>query len=350
MTKRGYVLSLLCLLFLVATLYGDDVKEKESPWLFTPLLSSGPKLGTSLGAMGGYLYKFDKESPSSTFSLMGTYSNNDSYVSGAFAKMFFDHNKQRMIMGTIYGKINNEYHDFLGTGLNVKTTDNIHALFTRYSHLVYQDLYLGAQFVATNYAISGNDIPSEEILNFIGLKGYNSNGVGITFEYDTRDNINSPAKGSFVNVNNISFRKALGGHENFDVIYMKARHYIEHTERFVTALRFDSEWTIDAPQSAYATTNLRGYTQGQYLAQNSSVLEAEERIDLAWGIGATVFMGTNCLYDSFSDCSYLSNYYSVVGGGLNYMIKKEEKMVVRLEGAKGKGDNYGIYMQFGRAF
>ena len=32
------------------------------------------------------------------------------------------------------------------------------------------------------------------------------------------------------------------------------------------------------------------------------------------------------------------------------MLKKEEKMVVRLEGAKGESGSYGIYLQVGRAY
>jgi len=32
------------------------------------------------------------------------------------------------------------------------------------------------------------------------------------------------------------------------------------------------------------------------------------------------------------------------------MIKEEEKMVIRSDIAVGKNDNYGFYLQFGRAF
>lgn len=307
-------------------------------------------MGTSVGAMGGYLHRFDEDSPTSTFAVMGTYSTTDSFVSALFAQTFFDANTQRLMAGMIYGRINNEYNDFLGVGFPVRTTDNLYGGFLRYSYRFFGHWFFGAQFIATNYAIVGNDPFSEAILGFIGLDGFDSNGVGLSAEYDSRDNINSPQKGSFLNLNNIAYRTGLGGDANFDIYNLKARHYLKQMPDLVLAMRFDSKWTDDAPPGAYATIDLRGYTQGQYLAPNSSVVEAEERLDIAYGIGATLFAGVSCLYEHPGECGTDTNLFPSVGGGINYMIKKEEKMVVRLEGAMGKDENYGIYMQFGRAF
>lgn len=323
----------------------NNISKEESPWLAVPLLSSGPKMGTSLGAMAGYLYKFDEDSPTSTFAITGTYSNTDSFFTGIFGKTFFDQNQQRLAAGLIYGKVNNEYNDFLGTGLPVNTTDDFHAIFLRYSYKFFENLYIGGQFVSTNYAIVGNDLFSNEVLNFVGLNGFESNGLGLSTEYDSRDNMNSPSKGSFINLNNLAYREAFGGDVDFDVLNLQARHYYEQYENLVLAMRLDAKWTRDAPSSAYATVDLRGYTSGQYLAQNSTTLEFEERLDIAYGIGATLFSGVSYLYGSEG-----SNLYSSIGGGFNYMMKKEEKMIVRLEGAIGEAGSYGIYLQFGRAF
>lgn len=329
---------------------GMMAAQKESPWLATPLLSSGPKMGTSLGAMGGYLHRFDSESPTSTFAMMGTYSNTDSFVTGLFARTFFGKNTHRLAGGVIYGRVNNEYNDFLGSGKPFSTTDEFYAAFTRYSYRIFDNWFLGGQFIATNYTISGGDAFSDAILEFIGLKGFESKGIGLTMEYDNRDNINSPSHGTFFNLNSVAYRKALGGSVNFDVYNEQLRHYIGQSKSWTLAMRFDSRWSVDAPPGGYSSTNLRGYTQGQYLAPNNSVLEAEERVEIAWGIGAVLFTGVDCLYNALGDCGDQSNLFPSIGGGLNYMIKPEEKMVVRLEGAKGEAENYGIYMQFGRAF
>jgi hypothetical protein len=36
--------------------------------------------------------------------------------------------------------------------------------------------------------------------------------------------------------------------------------------------------------------------------------------------------------------------------GIQYVVKPKEKMVVNLEYAQGKSDNYGVYLQFGYGF
>ena len=99
--------------------------KKQSPWLLTPTLSSDPKLGTSLGFVGAYLKNFDETSPVSTFGIGGTYSSTDSQVLALFVKTFFSDDKHRIKAAFVTGEINNDFSDFLGTGLSVQTTDEL---------------------------------------------------------------------------------------------------------------------------------------------------------------------------------------------------------------------------------
>mgnify|MGYP001818281701 CR=1 FL=1 len=144
-------------------------EEKESPWLLTPTISSDPKLGTTLGFMGAYIKKFDKESPASMFGLMGSYSDTDSFFYGAFTRSYFDADKQRITAGLMKGKVNNNYEDFLGSGFPVSTTDDIGIAVFRYFHLYKNHWYLGFQLVSTDYAILADDALSGEIIDLIGL-------------------------------------------------------------------------------------------------------------------------------------------------------------------------------------
>lgn len=72
MVKELFVAILLLHTLSINAFAKPDNNEslKESPWLFAPLIRSTPKLGTSLGAMAGYIYKFDDISPASTFALL----------------------------------------------------------------------------------------------------------------------------------------------------------------------------------------------------------------------------------------------------------------------------------------
>ena len=348
---------LFSLLFMPIMARGDNARtshaseqESESPWLLVPVVSSAPKFGTSLGAMAGYLHQFDDDSPTSMFGIMGQYSDTDSYTYGAFARMYFDHDKQRLLMGAIRGKIINEYEDFLGSGMRVNTTDNIHANFVRYLYQVKSNWFFGPQVLLTDYAISGSDWYSQQILERTGLTGFNSNGLGLVVERDTRDNQNSPSEGSHLNFNNIAYSESLGGDVSFDAYSLNFRNYFAHGNGHVLAARIDSRWTDDAPAGGYSSVRLRGYTMGEYLAPHSTLIEIEERHHLKGHWGATMFAGVACLYGGESSCFNRGDAYPAVGVGLTYILKVEEKMIARTEIAVGEGDNNGFYLKFGYEF
>jgi hypothetical protein len=168
----------------------NDVRK--SPWLITPLLSSDPKIATSFGALAGYVHQFDANSPPSLFGVTGTYSTTDSYYYGGFAKVHFGQDRHRIIAGAFSGEVNNGYSDFLGSGLSVQTTDTLRAFGLRYLRQIHGNWYLGPQFIFANYALSGDNALSGAILELAGLTGFQSNGLGILGQYDSRDNHRLP--------------------------------------------------------------------------------------------------------------------------------------------------------------
>ncbi|WP_370980123.1 BamA/TamA family outer membrane protein [Agaribacterium sp. ZY112] len=325
-------------------------KKKESPWLATPTLSADPKMGTSIGAMGAYLFKADKKSPTSMLGIMGSYSNTDSTIYGMFSKNYFAADRHRLLAGAFGGRIENDYEDFLGTGFNALTTDRLKGLFLRYTTQVKGDWYLGAQAVDMDYEIDGRDEQTKAFLKAIGLDGFSSNGIGAVVEYDARDNQHSPSSGSYLNLNNTAYREALGGDESFDTYELDFSHFYTHGSKGVLASHVYGRWTNDAPKGAYSSIKLRGYTRGEYLAPNTWTVELEERYPLKGKWGLSGFMGLACLYGDEQSCSDDESLYPAIGGGVTYTLKEQEKMIVRAEIAAGKYKNKGFYIQFGQAF
>ena len=160
----------------------DD--KKDSPWLITPLLSSDPKISTAAGVLAGYVYTFDEKSPASLFGVVGTYSTTDSWYAGAFGMAFLGEDKHRLTAAIATGEVRNDYADFLGSGLNVQTTDDVTMFGLRYRYRFYGRWFLGPQFISTNYAISGDNLLSGKVLEHIGLTGFKSNGLGLYTQYD----------------------------------------------------------------------------------------------------------------------------------------------------------------------
>jgi hypothetical protein len=345
---------LALLLALVSAMSGADALQAaetaDSPWLLAPLLTSDPKLGTSGGALAGYLHQFDPESPASTFGVTGVYSNTDSYVAGAFANTYFGQDRHRLAVGIASGKIRNDYEDFLGSGLPLQTTDDLRFAAARYLHRVGGDWFAGVQLITTNYTISGETWFTNKVLDFLGLTGFDSNGIGVVAQFDNRDNQNSPHEGTFFSASNLAYRESLGGDENFDVYTADYRRFHTHGDGNVLAWRANGRATDTAPVGAYSSVRLRGYVPGNYLAPHSMSMEAEERyrLDDRWGLSA--FAGAACLLDQISDCGHKGNWYPAIGAGVIYTLKPEEKMVLRLEYAAGESGNNAVYFTFGHPF
>jgi len=321
-----------------------------SPWVIAPKFSSDPKVGTSLGLLAGYLFKLDPDSTSSMAGAMASYSNTDSVIGAAFLRSYWDDDSKRLTAVLGGGRINNDYSDFLGSGLPASTTDEMKLAFARYLQEVREHWFVGAQGVYTNYLVVGDDFRTDEVLKALGLNGIDSGGLGLVLTYDDRNNQNAPTAGKLLSLDNYAFREALGGEESFDTVNLEFKHYITHSEGAVFAYHVYGRWTSDAPNSAYSSVNLRGYTRGQYLAPHSLAVEIEERLHIHGRFGLNLFAGVACLYGDGLDCNESDNLYPSAGLGGEYVIKPSERMVITVDYAKGEGENSGFYVRFGQSF
>lgn len=328
---------------------GVMARQERSPWLLVPLVSSSPKLGSSLGVMAGYLTRFDAASSASMIGLQAQRSDTDSEVLGLFAKLYFNGDRDRLILAATNGQIHNDYQDFLGTGIEVHSDENIRGYLGRYLHEVAPNWFLGGQIVKGNYAIDGEDPVSVDILNQVGITGAVSAGVGLTVLYDTRNNVNNPTSGVLGNLHNLAFRKIMGGDNQYDTYSADLRWYHSTSAQNVVAVHGAAGWTKDAPAANQSSISMRGYTRGQYLGKNVFTLEAENRYMFRPQWGAKAFAGLSCLYGDGKSCSG-DNLFPMVGAGVFYILKPKENMLISAEFAKGNGDNQGFYLRFGQPF
>ena len=323
--------------------------DPESPWMLVPTLTSDPKLGTSLGLTGGYIHQFDSDSTPSILLASGSYSNTDSRVLALFGQAFFDSDRQKMIVGVVDGRIENDYDDFLGSGIPIQTTDVLSAEFARYYHVVDGNWYAGIQAISTNYTIGAEGL-LEGILDFIGITGFDSNGLGLVAEYDSRDVSRNPTSGRQFELSNFAYRESLGGEESFDVYQSKYSEYRTIREDHVLAWQLAGRWTRDAPIGGYSSINLRGYIRGNYLAPNYTHAQVEDRISFTSRWGMSVFAGLACLYDGFSDCGDSENLFASIGAGAILVLKPQAGIVMRAEIAKGESDETTFYLKLGNPF
>jgi len=325
-------------------------KMEKSPWLFTPLLQSNPKLGTSAGVLGGYLHMFDAKSRPSIFAMQAQYSDTDSIIAGGFAKTSFDEDQQRLIAGLMYGYIKNDYDDYLGTGVPLKSNAELRSFIARYLYRVKGNWFVGAQGVYQNFAIGGETQFDQEVIDILGVRPYKSGGLGFVAYYDSRDNENMPTRGWVMSLSNIAYRESLGGEEDFDVYRADLRYFLPHGNGNVFAIRQLNHFTADAPTQVRASVQLRGYKVGQYNGDYMSSIEFEERWRFAARWTATLFAGIACTYGGEQSCSDSENQYPAWGAGVQFVLKPVQGIVANLEYAQGKDGNYGVYLKMGYQF
>jgi hypothetical protein len=243
--------------------------------------------------------------------------------------------------------VKNDYDDFLGTGIPLKSEDHLRAFVGRYLYRVKDDWFVGLQAIATNYQIVGQTALDNDVLAILGLTGFKAGGIGLSLYHDSRDLQDAPKSGWVFNFNNVAYRKGLEGSNDFDVYRADYRHFWSHGDGHVLALRQSNQWTVDAPPSAYAPVILRGYTMGEYLGKNMSSIEIEERHRVAERWTATLFGGIACLYGANRKCSESANLFPSVGIGAQYILKPVQGIVANLEYAVGKDGNSALLFKLG---
>ena len=325
-------------------------EESESPWLIVPVLSVDPKLGTSLGGMGGYMYHFDEKSRLSMLAANAQWTSTGSVIGGLFGTASWAEDQHRLVAAVMGGHIKNDYDDYLGSGVPLHSDSDLNLVVTRYLYRLKYDWFIGGQYLNANFSMTGQDPFDQQVLDVLGMKGFTSGGVGLVVYHDSRDSDTSPTRGWVLNMNNMAFRSAFGGDKDFDTYRADYKSYWSHGAGHVVALRQYNQWTVDAPPSAFASIHLRGYKQGQYLGKNMSSLEAEERLRLAEKWSATAYVGVGCLYGGGKNCTDSENTFPAAGVGVQYILKPKDGIVANLEYAAGKAGNYGVYLKLGYGF
>ena len=320
--------------------------DAPSPWLLVPVFSSSPKLGTAVGGLGAYMHTFDPESRVSLFGVSYRYSSTHSQVASAFARTSSGGDHHRIVAIAVFGHIQNDYDDYLGTGQPLKTEDDLKAVAARYLFRATGSWFIGGQGNAANFQVLGATAEDDLALETLGVRGFDSAAVGAVLMHDSRDNEDMPVTGWFLNVNNLAYREALGGSASYDAYRVDLRTFWKHGSGHVLAVRQYNWLTSDAPSAAQATVILRGYKFGQYLSPYMSSLELEERLSFTERWGATLFAGAAQLYGD-APVPLDRSTYPTIGAGVHFVMKPAQHMLVNLEYAQGIGDSRGVYLKLG---
>lgn len=344
-------------------------KVKEGTLLITPVIGPGytPEMGFSIA--GGALMsirtdKSDSLLQRSSFPITIGMSTGGAFFVSSKMTTFWMHDKLRINADIWFKSMSDNYFGIgYDNGRNVPKSDST----TAFKRLWFQvnpqvfwklkpGLYVGGA-LDVNYT-QGSD-PSAGVAadpNYIQFNDRPFNtGLGAHVMYDTRDIPVNAWKGSYLLAQAMIYGHYLGGQNNYQVLNIDARHYIQvfkpgQTLAIQLRGRFASGDVSYGEMSQLGTPfDLRGYLWGQYRDRNMIFGIAEYRHSFYKSdgkrsrFGAVGWVGAGSIAPDMRFDQWLPN------GGIGLRIEAQPRMAIRLDYGIGKHSS-GFYFNFNEAF
>ncbi|WP_455208875.1 hypothetical protein, partial [Kaarinaea lacus] len=335
----------------------DSEKTEDSKqFVAAPLIFSAPAFGNGLGAMALYFYKPDaagEKSPPSTLTMIGAYSDTDSYFLGIFNQNHLRDDHWRPRVGYANGKINNNF-DIPVLG-EVRFSTDVNAVFGRLDWRWRGNTFVGGKAGFVDVRYKPRNTAAEDYFEVYDVQDNASGQFGFIASYDSRDHTRYPSQGIQSEISLDFVPEWLGSKEGYCVLQMFANHYQKRKPGHILALRAYGRFTPEGtPYVGLSTlgqrSDLRGYTAGEKVAENLISTQAEYRWMFKPKWGLVGFGGVATLYDGSMSNVDSDNTYFSGGLGLRYVLHEENRVNFRVDFAWGEDDDSGYYVSMTEAF
>jgi hypothetical protein len=179
--------------------------------------------------------------------------------------------------------------------------------------------------------------------NIVGRYGGNTSGAGPIVSWDTRNNAYSPDRGFFAEMLYVYFDQHLGSNFNFRVFSIDLRKFFALSARSVLALQGLGGFTggntpFRKLEELGGADMMRGYYGGRFTDKCLMAYQAEYRRFLFWRLGVVGFASAGEVAPGAGRFE-LDGFHYAYGGGMRFMLSKEEKLNLRLDYGVGKHSN-----------
>lgn len=322
--------------------------------LAVPVPIIDPTLGNGLALAGLLTFPAadaNEDAPRSTLGIAAARTDTDSWMVGAGFKLYLAGDRYRAGLIAGYGNLNLQYYGVRSgspffdhpVGFLVRGT----LLDASVQARVASHLYAGLKGRYIN-PVATLDQPIDLLP---GLRAeFELAALGVTVEYDTRDNVWYPVSGRRGEIELLRYASQLGSDETFLTLDASYSGYWGLSERLVLggsvrALHAGD----DTPFFMLPFVSIRGFPAGQYMNQSVVQGQTELRWKFRNDFGAVVFAGAGIAAPGFTDLGDGSNAYGF-GGGLRYRISDVDKLNIGLDVAYGSSDDVTVYFRIGEAF
>lgn len=354
--KKNIIIFLILILW--SFVYAEE--EKQTGMVVLPAFSYSQETGFAAGAFGMYFDKMGREKNPDTYQGGFFYTQkNQKMITAGVQKVVDD--KNISVDGYVQSWLLNYYPTSAKTGETSKFTDNTIQLKGKVLWSPIKNVRVGP-ILRFTYTDAG-DVKNDEIIGTKMPEGLDKglySGVGITADYDTRNNSFFPVSGEYALIEYSVFSKYTGSSADFNYIVVDMRKYIPIFEKNTFAIQgYLNTAAGDTPfqymPSMGGQNIMRGFYYSRFNDKAYGAFQGEFRAGISKWIGVSIFAGTGEVAENISKLS-IDKLKLSYGGGLRFNMGKEEKLNIRFDYAvndlpNNKDENTaGMYINFLEAF
>jgi outer membrane protein assembly factor BamA len=360
-------------LYIVPDFYGALANPSDDgpEYVVLPGIFRAPETGLG-GGVGLFILNkpMDGQQGSRGNSLrLGTvYTEKKQFVARAVLERFINNHRDHLLISANA----QQYPDsFFGVGGNTKVEDEEKYISyewdtqIRYLHEFTSSFYFGGQGNFLSEKIS--TIKQDGFLNqkkdqnghgIIGTEPMHLAGVGVLTRWDTRDDLQDPDKGHFIESGFISRSKFLGSDHEFNTFNFDARWFLplSNTDRPIrmalnaVVVSHDGNPPFQALAALGGRDILRGYFLGRYRDRQLLAIQSELRAPLGAKWGIVGYIGAGNVSKEWQGM-LAREFKPAAGTGLRYRVADAHKVNLRLDFAWGRDTpNPSYYLSLAEAF
>ncbi len=311
-----------------------------------PLLSFNRSRGMGFGAMGMAFFKIgNKENtPPSRVSIMGEYSTEKNWFTGAFSQLFLFEDFLRLSFGGGYMDSHFQtYENISGFGdMEIPYINKGYFFFGSPLFKIHDKIYVGP-----GVSISRSDVSFTFPNDSTGFERDYSNSLALSVLYDTKDNQYTPSHGITGMLRYSNSPYWFKNDNAYSKIYFYTNYYYPIDKTKTLASRVSVNIGLgDVPFSAQSYVggkDIRGYTKGEFRGNQTYAAQSEFRWNFYRRWGMVGFLGLAMTADP------TSQVLPGAGVGIRYKVLPKYKINAGIDGALGK-DDWGIYFRMTEAF
>lgn len=328
--------------------YFDDSNEDQTKhkkidfsWIVGPSYSGVTKF--TLGLLASGLYRIDRSdtiTPPSNVTVFGTLSTSGFYMLGVSGLNIIDHDRHRVSYETYFNSMPKAFwgigYDMGRDSTATSMVQKSYQIDAEYQYNILPNTYIGAA-VSFSY-MNAHKLKRPDYLLGQSAK-YTNTGVGVSLQYDSRDFIQNPYKGVYVNLKQMVFPAFMSSSETFWRTTFTADYYQRVWKGGILAFDFYMEYNSgkEVPWCMMAQAGggyrLRGYYRGRYRDKAMIETQLELRQKIYRRNGIAVWVGTGNVFPKFSQFEWkrtLPDY------GIGYRWEFKHRVNIRIDYGRGK--------------